>query len=90
MPESISINQVEYSINTDGYPTIHVFGRDKDGVSRRLDVTGFAPYFYALKPLPQIPKSLLVDPNEYTSIKGEPCKRVYVQNPSDEIGRAHV
>jgi DNA polymerase I len=86
MPE-ISVNQVEYSISPDG-PVIHVFGRDKSGEARRLDVTGFKAYFYipASQANRPIPKSAHIDtetPWVYTSIKGEVVNRVYVDRPSD-------
>jgi DNA polymerase I len=82
---TISINQVEYSTARSDHPvpTIHVFGRDESGTSKRLDITGFMPYFYASEPLPPLPKDTTLDPNQYHSIKGEPCRRIYTVNPSD-------
>ena len=81
----LSINQIEYSTARGEHPvpTIHIFGRDETGQPHQLNVTGFMPYFYAREPLPFITDDVMVDPNEYRSIKGEPCKRIYVVNPSD-------
>jgi DNA polymerase, archaea type len=83
---SISINQIEYSTE-DGLPVIHIFGRDDHGEAKRLDVTGFRPYFFvsttssALKALPSsVERDLTMD---YTTIKGEPCTKLWVKSPSD-------
>ncbi len=83
---SLAINQVEYSRAPDG-PIIHVFGRDVNGKALRLDVTGFKPYFYV--PADQVlgtappGQATLEDGTEYRSIRNEPLRRMYVQQPGD-------
>jgi len=83
---SIAINQVEYSRAPDG-PVIHIFGRDAQGKATRLDVTGFRPYFYI--PSDQAegtvhpPQATLEEGTEYRSIRNEPLRRMYVQQPGD-------
>ena len=82
----IAINQVEYSRTPDG-PVIHIFGRDIQGKSIKIDVTGFRPYFYV--PADQaatLPASSHVDletGTSYCSIRGEPLRRVFTRNPGD-------
>ncbi|MFA5267199.1 MAG: DNA-directed DNA polymerase [Methanoregula sp.] len=82
----IAINQVEYSRTPDG-PVIHIFGRDAEGKSVRIDVTGFRPYFYV--PADQaeaLPASSHVFPEpgtSYNSIRGESLRRLFTQNPGD-------
>lgn len=83
---TISINQVEYSSSDTG-PTIHVFGRDETGTPRRVNVTGFRPYFYAkvghIDPN-RMPQCATIDQSRlYASIRGEACARIYVTNPGD-------
>jgi len=79
----IDINQVEYSNRTDG-AVIHVFGRDKDGTTHRLDVVGFQPYFYVLESQRNIvPPDLKIDNNIYVSIYGEKLIKVFTKKPSD-------
>ncbi|MGA2917633.1 DNA-directed DNA polymerase [Methanoregula sp.] len=83
---SIAINQVEYS-KVPGGPVIHVFGRDAKGKAIRIDVTGFRPYFY----IPaeeaeskQIPSNANLEPDIlYRSIRGEPLRRLYTDQPTD-------
>ncbi len=81
-----AINQVEYSNAPDG-PIIHVFGRDPGGRLLRFDITGFLPYFYV--PDDQAgPKAhdarITIEPGtRYTSIRGEPLRRLYTRRPSD-------
>ncbi len=82
----IAINQVEYSRTPDG-PVIHIFGREADGRSVRIDVTGFRPYFYIpadqAASLPASSHVSLETGTSYRSIRGEPLRRVYTQNPGD-------
>jgi DNA polymerase I len=83
---SLAINQVEYSRAPDG-PIIHIFGREAQGKAIRLDVTGFRPYFYV--PADQAggtahpAQVTLEDGTEYSSIRNEPLRRMYVQQPGD-------
>jgi len=83
---SLAINQVEYSRAPDG-PVIHIFGRNAQGKAIRLDVTGFRPYFYV--PADQAagtahPQQITVEEGaEYRSIRSEPLRRMYVQQPGD-------
>jgi DNA polymerase I len=84
MPQ-ISINTIEYSVSPEG-PIVHILGRDAQGIARRLDVTGFRPYFYSLSSSPSLrslPLCATKDVKPYVSIHGEPCTRIYVENPSD-------
>jgi len=82
----ISINQVEYS-NTPENPVVHVFGRDVNKKSVHLEITGYRPYFYALKEQaektanqPQVE----VEPDtEYVSIRGDKLSKIYTKRPSD-------
>ena len=82
----VAINQVEYSNAPDG-PVIHVFGRDARGRLHRFDITGFLPYFYV--PEEQAATTahdlrITVEPEKrYTSIRGEPLRRLYTKRPSD-------
>ena len=83
---NISINQVEYG-SVNGEITLYVFGRTDTGVAKRIDVTGFRPYFYAAAE--QVvgissTKQMVIDlVTEYTSIRGEPVRRVYTDTPGD-------
>jgi DNA polymerase, archaea type len=83
---SLAINQVEYSRAPDG-PVIHIFGRTVQGKAIRLDVTGFKPYFYVPADqaegtaLPQ--QAMLEEGTAYRSIRSEPLRRMYVQQPGD-------
>ena len=82
----LAINQVEYSRAPDG-PIIHIFGRNAQGKAVRLDVTGFRPYFYipadqAAGTAPPL-QATLEDGAEYLSIRNEPLRRMYVQQPGD-------
>ncbi len=82
----LAINQVEYSRAPDG-PIIHIFGRNAQGKAVRLDVTGFRPYFYipADQATGTAPPSQATVENgtEYLSIRNEPLRRMYVQQPGD-------
>jgi len=82
----IAINQVEYSRTPDG-PVIHIFGRDTQGRSVRVDVTGFRPYFYVpadqAEALPASSHVSLETGTSYRSIRGEPLRRLFTQNPGD-------
>lgn len=82
----IAINQVEYSRTPDG-PVIHIFGRDLQGISVRVDVTGFRPYFYVpAEQAAALPASSQVFPETgtgYRSIRGEPLRRLFTRNPGD-------
>ena len=82
----LAINQVEYSRAPDG-PIIHIFGRNAQGKAVRLDVTGFRPYFYipadqAVGNAPPL-QATLEDGTEFRSIRNEPLRRMYVQQPGD-------
>jgi len=82
----IGINQVEYTVTGTG-PVIHIFGREPSGRAVHLQVTGFRPYLYVPadevdgRPLPQ--QVTGVDEAEFTSIKGEPLRRLYTVRPTD-------
>jgi len=80
----IGITQVEYSSGKNG-PTIHLFGRTKTGSPCRVDVDNFRPYFYILKSEEKkaINRNLIVEKNDYTSIRGEKLLKVYTTNPGD-------
>jgi len=82
----IAINQVEYSRTPDG-PVIHIFGRDVQGKSVRIDVTGFRPYFYVpadqAGALPASSHVSLETGTSYSSIRGEPLNRLFTLNPGD-------
>ena len=90
MPQSsgikIAINQVEYTRTSDG-PVIHIFGRDVQGKSIKIDVTGFRPYFYVpadqAEALPASSHASLEPGTKYLSIRGEPLRRLYTLNPGD-------
>ncbi len=83
---AVGIHQVEYSVAAEA-PVIHIFGRDVAGRAVRIDVTGFRPYFYA--PVAQVdgqphPAQVDVEPGTvYSSIRGEPLRRLYTRRPSD-------
>jgi DNA polymerase I len=81
----IAINQVEYTISAGG-PLIHIFGRDETGSAHHLQVTGFRPYFYVPELQAQTTAhaaQISVDEKEYTSIRGEPLRRLYTIRPTD-------
>ncbi len=82
----IAINQVEYTRTSEG-PVIHIFGRDIQGKSIKIDVTGFCPYFYVpanqAEALPASSHSSLEPGTKYLSIRGEPLRRLYTLNPGD-------
>ena len=82
----IAINQVEYSWNPEG-PVIHIFGRDVQGKSIKIDVRGFRPYFYIpadqAEALPASSHADLETGTSYRSIRGEPLRRVFTLNPGD-------
>ena len=82
----IAINQVEYSRTPDG-PVIHIFGRDVQGKSVRIDVTGFRPYFYVpadqAEALPASSHVSLETGTSYRSIRSEPLRRLFTLNPGD-------
>ncbi|KQC07365.1 MAG: DNA polymerase [Methanolinea sp. SDB] len=85
-PVDLAINQVEYS-NTPGGPLIHIFGRGADRAAVHLQVSGFQPYFYA--PAGMVdgkdhPSQVTVEQEKiYTSIRGEPLRRLYTNRPTD-------
>jgi len=82
MPE-ICIGSVEYSFQND-VPTIHIFGRDKDGTLHRVDVTQFSPYFYIpTNELNRVTPDLIVENQDYLSILKEPLKKIYLKKPTD-------
>lgn len=79
----ICIGAVEYSFQND-IPLIHLFGRDKDGTLHRVDVTDFRAYFYApVSESNRITPDLIVDNQEFLSIKKEPLKKIYIKKPTD-------
>ena len=79
----ICIGAVEYSFQND-IPLIHLFGRDKDGELHRVDVTDFKAYFYApISETNRISPDLVVDKQEFKSIKGEPLMKIYIKKPTD-------
>lgn len=79
----ICISQVEYSNDVNGV-ILHVFGRDKEGKSHRLDVTDFKPYFYIpSNQIERVNANLKLTEDEYKSIRGEPLRRVYTKTPGD-------
>lgn len=82
----IAVNQVEYSWNPAG-PVIHIFGRDVQGKSIKIDVHGFRPYFYVpadqAEALPASSHADLETGTSYRSIRGEPLRRVFTLNPGD-------
>jgi DNA polymerase I len=82
----IAINQVEYSRTPDG-PVIHIFGRDAEGKSVKIDVTGFRPYFYVpadqAEAIPASSHVFLETGTSYNSIRGESLRRLFTQNPGD-------
>jgi len=86
MSLELSVNSVEQSIQ-DGSPIIHIFGRDSKNALRRVDVTGFQPYFYlsvdAVDDMVRVPDEItsIDDVNEYRTIKGERVYRIYYDNP---------
>jgi DNA polymerase, archaea type len=83
---NIAINQVEYTRTSEG-PVIHIFGRDIQGKSIKIDVTGFCPYFYVpadqAEALPASSHASLEPGTKYLSIRGEPLRRLYTLNPGD-------
>ena len=80
----IDINKVEYSNSAEG-PIIHIFGRDRKGVSERIDVVGFRSYFYAAVEDVEGKNNgnLEIDKEDYRTIRGESVKKIFVKNPSD-------
>ncbi|MEI8331719.1 MAG: DNA-directed DNA polymerase [Methanomicrobiales archaeon] len=83
---SLAINQVEYSRAQYG-PVIHIFGRNAQGKALRLDVIGFKPYFYVpsdqAREIATSGQATLEEGTEYRSIRDEPLRRMYVQQPGD-------
>ena len=79
----ICIGAVEYSFQND-IPLIHLFGRDKDGTAHRVDVTDFRAYFYApIAESNRVSADLIVDKQEFLSIKKEPLMKIYLKKPTD-------
>ena len=81
----LGLNQVEYSNGYDG-PVIHLYGRQQDGTSHEIQITGFRPYLYvkadqAGKTPPM--QVIKVDNTPYWSIYREEVRRLYTQRPSD-------
>lgn len=81
-----TIEQVEYNNTRDG-AIIHVFGREPNGKSTHLQVTGFEPYFYIPAEYADqgpVVRQINVDKKHmFKSIHGEALRRVYVKSPSD-------
>ncbi len=82
MPD-LCLTQTEYTFHNN-QPVIHLFGRDSEGVSHRVDVVGFKPYFFIPAPesIKVIPPAE-IDSTEYFSILHEPLVKVVVQKPGD-------
>jgi len=80
----VGITQIEYNSGNSG-PTIHIFGRTKNGAACRVDVDNFRPYFYILNSEKQkaLKNGLIVDNQDYLSIRGEKLLKVYTTNPGD-------
>lgn len=85
-PVDLAINQVEYS-NTPEGPLIHIFGRGADRVAVHLQVCGFQPYFYAPAGMvdgkDNSSRVTVEQGRLYTSIRGEPLRRLYTKRPTD-------
>ncbi|WOF15687.1 DNA polymerase [Methanoplanus sp. FWC-SCC4] len=84
VPVKIAINQVEYSNTVDG-TVVHIFGREESGKAHQITVTGFKPYFYALKEQAEsmaAQEGAEVDTENVShSIRGEELLRIYTPNP---------
>lgn len=84
MSIKISVDQIEYS-NTDNGAVIHIFGRDVNGILKKVDVHGFRPYFYApalqADTLETIGGATVDIDHMYYTIKGSPLRRIYTKNP---------
>ncbi len=84
MPE-IAVNRIEYTIGDTG-PTIHVMGRDSEGIARHIEITGMRPYFYITNKSLRgtLPSTARIDRStQFRSIVGEPCTRIYTTNPGE-------
>ncbi len=81
----LGVSQVEYSNGPDG-PLIHLYGRELDGSSHEIVITGFMPYLYikADQADRNHPTQVVkVDPTPYRSIYGEEVRRLYTHRPTD-------
>ncbi|MDO5844401.1 MAG: DNA-directed DNA polymerase [Methanocorpusculum sp.] len=83
----IAINQAEYS-NAPGGPVVHIFGRETNGTSHQLKITGFRPYFWVRESEVDKPhdNKLIVSEETGISIKGEPLRKIYTSKPTDVRG----
>lgn len=85
----LGITQIDYSNTSSGGAVLHIFGRDKDGQSHRIDLTGFVPYYFI--PLEQAdhmehPSAMEIDKTQiYKSIYGEELRRVDCKNSPIDI-----
>lgn len=81
----LGISQVEYSSGPEG-PVIHLYGRERDGTAREIQVTGFQPYLYVSAdqagrtPPPGV---IRIDTTPYLTIHGEAVRRLYTHRPTD-------
>ena len=63
---------------------VHIFGRDSEGMLRRVDVTGFRHYFYApISEKDRVATDMEIDSNEYRSIRNEHLIKIFVNKPGD-------
>lgn len=85
----LGITQIDYSNTSSGGAVLHIFGRDKDKQSHRIDLTGFVPYYFI--PLEQAdkmehPSAMEIDKTQiYKSIYGEELRRVDCKNSPIDI-----
>lgn len=76
----LGITQIDFSNTSSGGAVLHIFGRDKDAQSHRVDLTGFVPYYFI--PLEQAdkmehPPAMEIDKTRtYKSIYGDELRRV--------------
>lgn len=76
----MGITQIDYSNAPNGGAVLHIFGRDPEGQARRVDLTGFVPYYFI--PVEQAdkmvhPSNMEVDKSKvYKSIYGDDLRRV--------------
>ena len=94
MSIQISADNIEYSRDyTEGgnsEPVIHIFGRDSDGNSHRVDVRGFEPYFYIRVERMDLEAIVDSDPfitrfdeEPHMDIYGNVVYKVYTKDPHD-------
>lgn len=85
----VSIEQVDWSLNKEGAPIIHIFGRDEGLAAQKIDVYGFAPYFYIPKSQAEhmeLPSVVYADKTKiYKSIKNDDLIKVYAKNTPIDV-----